>query len=88
MRESQEPLFLARRTYRQRRMMDAARLMPWLGIVLFAVPLLWHDAATAQGLLYLFGAWLFLIIVSWGLARGLDLADSWSRGSEDAGDGG
>ncbi|KAA2313150.1 hypothetical protein DL237_15480 [Pseudooceanicola sediminis] len=35
------PLFLERRGYRQRRMTDAARVLPMLGLVLLAMPLLW-----------------------------------------------
>jgi hypothetical protein len=69
MREPQEPLFLARRSYRRRRIMDAARLLPWLGGFLFVLPLFWREATTASGLLYLFGAWLFLIVLSFALSR-------------------
>lgn len=71
MREPIEPLFLARRTYRRRRLMDAARLLPWLGAFLFGLPLLWSVPGTAAGLLYLFGAWVVLIILSLVLARRL-----------------
>lgn len=35
------PVFLERQSYRRRRLMDAARLLPLLGALLFAVPLLW-----------------------------------------------
>lgn len=56
-------LFLAQGTYRQRRMVDAAGLLPVLGALLFAMPLLWMgsgdgvpgygtaeiDAGTANG---------------------------------------
>jgi len=52
--------------------MDAARLMPWLGMMLFFLPLLWRDAATSTGLLYLFLAWIVLIGGSWALSRRLD----------------
>lgn len=82
MREPQEPLFLARRTYRQRRLMDAARLLPWAGTLLFFVPLLWRDATTATGLLYLFAVWIVLIGASWALSHGLSRTDGWSRESE------
>lgn len=34
-------LFLERQTYRARRLGDAARLLPLLGVFLFAVPILW-----------------------------------------------
>ena len=71
MREPVEPLFLARRTYRRRRLMDALRLLPWLGAFLFALPLLWRDPTTAHGLLYLFAGWGVLIVLSFALARAL-----------------
>ena len=35
------PIFLEKRGYRQRRMMDAVRLLPFLGLMLWMVPLLW-----------------------------------------------
>ncbi len=64
------PLFVARRTYRHRRMADAARLLPIFGGGLFLVPLLWtteaDETAGAEGvstvdvMLYLFLAWIFL----------------------------
>jgi hypothetical protein len=71
MREPVEPLFLARRTYRRRRLMDAAHLLPWLGAFLFGLPLLWSDPGTAAGLLYLFGAWVLLIVLAFALSRRL-----------------
>jgi hypothetical protein len=71
MREPIEPLFLARRTYRRRRLMDALRLLPWLGVFLFGLPLLWQKPGTAEGLLYLFAAWGVLIVLSVALVRRL-----------------
>jgi hypothetical protein len=71
MREPIEPLFLARQTYRRRRLMDALGLLPWLGVFLFALPLLWRAPETAAGLLFLFGAWAVLIVLSFALARRL-----------------
>lgn len=70
------PLFLARQNYRRRRMMDASRLMPAFGLVLVLMPILWRPAEspepdTARGLVYLFAVWLGLIVVAFGLARGL-----------------
>jgi hypothetical protein len=85
MREPIEPLFLARRTYRRRRLMDALRLLPWLGVFLFALPLMWSDRATASGLLYLFGAWLVLIVLSFALVR--RLSDDPGEAPENSGDG-
>lgn len=65
------PLFLARRSYRRRRMMDAARLLPFVGVFLFLMPILWQPRAapgTAEGAVYLFGAWTFLILAARYLA--------------------
>jgi len=76
------PIFLEKRSYRQRRMMDAVRLMPFLGLMLWMVPLLWPlpEATPAPGtddaampmsvaLRYLFGVWALLILASWALWR-------------------
>lgn len=70
------PLFLARRSYRRRRMMDAARLLPILGLVLLLLPALWQPADTptpdtGRGLIYLFGVWAGLVVAAAGLAQGL-----------------
>jgi hypothetical protein len=89
MREPVEPLFLARRTYRRRRLMDAARLLPWLGAFLFGLPVLWSAPETAAGLLYLFGAWVVLIVLSFALVRRLSEGpgDGPGDGAERSGDG-
>ena len=68
------PLFLARQTYRRRRMMDAARLLPLAGIFLFLMPILWQPRSTPEpdtvrGVVYLFGAWLILILAARLLAH-------------------
>lgn len=64
-------VFLERQTYRRRRLMDAARLMPVLGALLFAVPLLWPAAGdpggvdpmpTSGAILYIFAVWAMLIL--------------------------
>lgn len=64
------PLFLERRSYRQRRLMDAARLMPILGATLWAVPLLWGDGgaddagarmSNSNAMVYIFGVWVVLV---------------------------
>lgn len=66
-----EPLFLERRTYRARRLRDAARVLPILGAVLFLLPILWTNdgASTARGFLYLFIVWTVLIVISGLLAH-------------------
>lgn len=80
MKARRPPKFLARRSYRRRRMIDAARLLPVLGLFLFLLPILWRPAATpapdtARGGLYLFSAWLLLIAVAFVLARRLSRAE-------------
>lgn len=72
MADPQEPLFLERETYRLRRLIDAARFLPFLGAALFIVPALWGGVQrTSAGLLYLFGVWIVLIVVAAHLARRL-----------------
>lgn len=63
------PIFLERRGYRQRRLIDAVRLLPIVGMILLALPLLWRtdDAQTAinaDALIYVFGVWVLLIACS------------------------
>ncbi len=69
------PLFLARGTYRQRRLRDAARLLPLAGALLWMIPLLWPRGPDGQlvsvALLYIFGIWAGLIALAFVLSRGL-----------------
>ncbi len=67
-----EPLFLARETYRRRRIKDAARFLPFAAAILFAVPVLWaRTSGTVAGMVYLFGVWVVLILAAGGIARAL-----------------
>lgn len=75
------PLFLERHSYRQRRLMDAARLLPVLGVLLWLIPLLWpqRDAAgqvaavsTSSAILYIFGVWVVLALIALLLSLLLD----------------
>jgi hypothetical protein len=72
-RNTPPPIFLQRASYRQRRLRDAARLMPFVGLVLWAIPLSWQtgeegaDVGTS-GLLYVFGVWVLLILLTAALA--------------------
>ncbi|WP_127900651.1 hypothetical protein [Solirhodobacter olei] len=68
------PLFLARQSYRLRRLMDAARLLPVLGLFLFLVPVLWgppSSHSTVTDGIYLFFVWLVLIVCAFLLSRAL-----------------
>lgn len=68
------PMFLERQSYRRRRVMDAIRLLPMLGVVIWMVPLLWpvtqgtqEGLRTSVALQYLFGGWIVLVAIGWGL---------------------
>ncbi len=70
------PLFLARQSYRLRRLMDAARLLPVLGFFLFLLPMLWGPGSgvphsTAFDGVYLFLVWPGLILCAGLIARRL-----------------
>lgn len=83
------PVFLERRSYRLRRVMDAIRLLPVLGLALWMVPLLWPvpDAAGEGGvamstaLLYLFGVWIGLVLIGWFLWRRVGRAEAEGYGA-------
>jgi len=79
------PVFLARRTYRRRRLADAARILPVLGGVLFCVPLLWKGGdrapGTAETMLYVFGLWAGLVAISGVISRHLRASDAEEDGA-------
>ncbi len=61
--------FVERRSYRRRRMVDAARLLPVAGAALICLPLLWGSAnsdtaQTTHVMLYLFLVWAGLAALS------------------------
>ena len=71
---ARDPVFLERKSYRQRRLMDAVRLLPLLGLALWMVPLLWavpDEAAEvmpiAAALRYVFGIWILMVLAGWAL---------------------
>ena len=83
------PIFLERRTYRRRRLMDAARLLPIAGLLLFLVPIMWAPeadapASTAAGLIYLFAIWAGLILIAAWMARYLARPNGDTRPAERA----
>lgn len=64
------PIFVARASYRQRRLRDGVRMMPVFGIVLWLIPLMSSgNGLTSRVGLFIFGVWLALIIVA-GLIAG------------------
>lgn len=64
-RSSAGTLFLERKSYRRRRLMDAAKLFPIIGAVLFSLPLVWQSGETtvplSQVFVYVFIIWAGLI---------------------------
>ncbi len=70
-------VFLERQSYRRRRLRDAARMLPLLGVILLMVPLLWPDPQAAEmangggepvamsgAIVYIFSIWAGLIVLS------------------------
>lgn len=84
MRRLGRPLFLARAPYKQRRLRDAARLLPVLGFLLLLLPLLWTDGSrqtlVSGEVLYYFGVWAVLIGMAAIFAPGLQSGET---GEED-----
>jgi hypothetical protein len=71
-----KPLFLAAKSYRQRRLRDAARLLPFLAVFLMVLPMLWGEDSsdirqTGNDGIYLFVVWFLLIVATAFLARRL-----------------
>lgn len=72
MRPPRGALFLERETYRRRRVMDGARILPVLGFVLVLLPVLWSrddGSNVAAEAVYLFVLWCVLILAAALLAR-------------------
>ena len=73
-------IFLARASYRRRRLRDAARLLPILGLFLLLLPLLWTQSArvnlSSGDVIYFFLVWVGLIAVAAGFAPGLSVGES------------
>ena len=66
---SKPPVFLQRANYRQRRLRDGAKLVPFLGILLWLLPLGWQNGDAGErvgssGVLYVFGVWVLLIVLT------------------------
>lgn len=79
MKEARKNVFLARETYRERRTMDAARLLPVFGLMVLFLPLFWtgvgeQSQSISRGTIYLFSAWMLLIVLAALLSRRLGQA--------------
>jgi hypothetical protein len=88
------PLFLERRSYRRRRLSDAARVLPLLGIFLLLMPLLWVHAeldspvGTGETTRYIFAIWSGLILAAWALSAGFARVGGRDINDESGGPGG
>lgn len=89
---SREPrtLFLARQSYRQRRLRDVLRMLPLMALVLWLIPLLWLSPDQPEGRtsavgFYVFTVWLLAIIAAGVLSARLRPDDMTpdAGGSED-----
>lgn len=81
------PVFLPPGGYRLRRRRDAALLLPFVGALLFLLPLFWGGSGgpgTARIGLYLFAVWAALILVAALLSPRLE--DPRARQAEDEGE--
>lgn len=72
---ARSPLFLERTSYRRRRMMDAVRFLPFLGLVLWLIPLFWpkpdeiaEPFMLSSALWYIFAVWAVLIALCFALS--------------------
>ena len=75
--------FEEKRTYRRRRLMDAARVAPLLALALWMLPLIWPQTgestvSSATALVYIFVVWSAVIVLTWALSRGLGDGDDTS----------
>ena len=62
--------FLAKESYRRRRMRDLARAVPIIGAILLAIPLLWAEGArNSSATVYIFIVWILLIAMSAVISR-------------------
>lgn len=80
MNEPNTPVFLERQSYRRRRLIDLIRMLPLIGALLWAVPLLWPSGAdstmaTSKAIIYLFAVWLGMVLLGAILARLLQKAE-------------
>jgi hypothetical protein len=72
------PLYLARSSYRRRRLIDAQRLLPIFLFLLYLLPLLWGEAGSeapvgggVRGYVHIFTVWLGAIVAAALIARAL-----------------
>ncbi len=81
------PVYLARASYRQRRLRDVARMLPLAGAVLWLLPVLYIAPSTGVVGLYVFGVWFVLTLIAAVIAGKLDHTNDAEKGSVDTDDG-
>lgn len=83
MARGRPPLFLQPEPYRQRRLIDAARVLPVFGTFLFVVPMVLlpkgEPGSTREALIYLFVLWLLLVVFSALITRYIRRAERASQ---------
>ena len=69
--QARQPLFPERQGHHRRRLADVARLLPFLGAAMLALPLLWPDTgdgadarSLSSAMFYIFACWGILILIS------------------------
>lgn len=88
MSKQPKQVFLERQTYRRRRLIDFIRMVPVIGAILWAVPLLWSTeaddrVATSDAIVFIFFVWFALVGLGCVLARALrDGKDGTEEGQE------
>ena len=81
--------FLERHGYLRRRLLEALRLLPFVGLLFLLLPLLWTTgsedgaASTARGGIYVFVVWAALIAAAAGFARRINREDKLDAASPD-----
>ena len=73
MSEDKRPLFLQTGGYRRQRLIDAMRLIPFLGLFVMMVPVILLSGGTptplSRWVIYFFGIWLVIIVLTAVLTR-------------------
>ena len=76
---SEANVFLERSSYRRRRLLDALKLLPVFGAWVFLLPVFWPTNsesgaswAMSSALIFIFGAWAVLVLVSAFILRRLN----------------
>ena len=76
-RRGKPSVFLERQSYRRRRVIDGARVLPFIGMLLWLIPLLWREDGAAavrssSAIVYLFGVWAVLVLAGGLLSARLE----------------